>query len=119
MAKFRLKSPELTEKDVVEACKDVLMWRGYKLVRLHVGLYKTLDHKRYQSIGEKGLPDYLAVHAKYPALFIEFKRPRKIPEPHQAEKIRELRETYNLSVIAVDRVEDLIVWLNENHEDRS
>ena len=121
VSRFRLTSPKpptVREKAVVEACLDLLRYRGYFPVRLHTGLFKTPDGARWISGTPKGTPDYMAVHEKYPGLLLETKRPGGDPSPAQQEKQWELRFAYRLAVVTIDGVEALSRWLDE-HEKRA
>ena len=114
MAKFRLKPqppPKLSENDVERACIDLLRVRGWYVVRLQSGLFKTPDG-RFVRVGEKGLPDYVALHAVYPAFFLETKRPRRDTGAEQERKHWELTGAYHLAVVVIDRVESLKPWLD-------
>ena len=114
MAKFRLKPPpplKLTENDVESACIDLLRIRGWYVIRLQSGLFKTPDG-RWVRVGKKGLPDYVAMHAVYPAFFMETKRPRGNPDAEQERTHWELTGAYRLAVVVIDRVESLKPWLD-------
>src|SRR5579862_1584869 len=111
---FRLKSPrlQLSENDVEEQCLAVLGLRGYKVIRLHVGRFKTADG-RWLTIGEVGLPDYIAVHRKYPAFFLEVKRPGKEASPEQVRKHREL-QLQGFDVSTLSDIRGLKDWLEQH-----
>ena|SRR5215831_18282455 len=113
---FRLKAPRvppLREHHVAQACLDYLRVRGYYPVRLNSGLFKTPDG-RWVRVGEPGLPDYMAIHPRYPGFFLEVKRPGGVLSADQTRKIQELR-IYRLSVAVIDNVEALVSWL-KTHE---
>lgn len=113
---FRLKPPpRLREDDVERACLDLLRYRGYYPVRLQSGLFKTPDG-RWTRVGEPGIPDYIAAHGSYPAVFVEVKRPGGALSTEQRDKIGEL-ELWRLAVATVDSVEALLSYL-EQHERR-
>jgi hypothetical protein len=116
---FRLKPPLPAgrERDIVNACLDLLRVRQYYPVRLQSGLFKTPDD-RFVRIGEPGLPDYVAVHELYPAVFVEFKRRGGKPRPEQIEKIQILRDVLRLAVAVVDDPAALAEFLT-THEHRS
>ena len=114
---FRLKRPELREADVVAACLDLLRVRGYYPVRIPTGLFRTADG-RWVQVGEKGIPDYVAVHGQHPAFFLELKRPGGKPKPHQERQIFELRLGYRLNVAVVDSAAGLRAWLDA-HEGKA
>jgi hypothetical protein len=113
---FRLtpqKLPPLSENDVESACLDLLRFRGYWVVRQQSGLFKTPDG-RWIRLGVKGIPDYAAVHRRFPGFLLEIKRPGGDLSPHQATKIQELRLGYSLAVGVIDSVEALDAWLNQH-----
>jgi hypothetical protein len=68
--------------------------------------------------GPEGIPDYTAIHAKFPAFFIEFKRPGKLLRPAQDTKFVEIQFGYRLAAVMVDSVEQLEEWLG-GHEERA
>ncbi len=113
--RFRLTSPPpLKENDVERQCCDIMRLRGYRPVRLQVGLFKTIDG-RWNPVGEKGMPDWIAAHPTYPAIFVETKRPGRDLEPEQETKIAELR-LWGLAVVKADNVDDFIRFLDEHQE---
>lgn len=115
---FRLKPQKLkvSENDVESACIDVLRFRGYWVIRQHSGLFKTPDGKRWIRIGEAGIPDYAAIHTRYPGFLLEVKRPGQDLDPAQKEKVAELRLGYRLAVAVVDSAALLVVWLNAHEK---
>jgi hypothetical protein len=118
MRRFRLKSPpRLTENDVERACLDLLRLRGYWVIRQQSGLFKTPDG-RWIRLGETGLPDYAAIHSRFPGFLLEVKRPGTGPSPEQETKINQLRMGYSLAIGVVDSVEALLQWLNQHEESK-
>ena len=114
---YRLSSPRppaLAENDVERQCLDWLRARGWYPIRLHSALLRTLDN-RFVRIGEIGLPDYVVLHARCPAFFLETKRPGAGLSPRQIKKRWELQTAYRLPVAVADGVETLAQWL-KNHE---
>jgi hypothetical protein len=84
----------------------MLSYRGYRLTRQHVGLFKTPDD-RWIRIGEAGIPDYCV-----PAFMIEFKRPGAVLAPEQITKIQELEIGWRLKTAVIDSVENMAAWLD-------
>jgi hypothetical protein len=117
MAQFRLTGykPKLSENDVERACLQVLALRGWKVLRLPVGLFKTLDG-RHQTIGELGIPDYVALHPNHPGFFLEVKRPGGKLSKVQEIKIEQLQQGYRLAVAVVDSVDALAAWLGRHEK---
>jgi hypothetical protein len=109
--RFALTAPRLKENDVERACCDFLRLRGYWVIRQQSGLFKTADG-RWIRVGEPGVPDYAALHAVYPGFMLEIKRPGGTLSPDQIQKIAELRMGYRLAIAVIDKVEDLLTWLD-------
>lgn len=117
---FRLtppKVPKLRENQVAKACLDMLAFRGYYVVRLQSGLFRTKDD-RFIQIGKKGLPDYIALHRHYPGFFMETKRPGGALSEEQVKLTWTIANAYRIAVVTIDSVEALRVWLDE-HEGRT
>lgn len=112
---FRLKAPTLhvTEKHVAKACLHVLQLRGYFPVRLQSGVWKSLDATRTRRMGFPGLPDYVAAHALYPAVFLETKSPKGKVSIVQEQTIWGMRAS-GLAVVAVSDAGALDAWLDEH-----
>src|SRR5262252_1625358 len=116
MKRFRLTSPKiaLTENDVERACVDLLRARGYYVVRLQSGLFRTPDG-RWVRVGEPGLPDYACIKDDF---FLEVKRPGGKPSAAQIKKVFELEAAHRIQVATVDRVEHLVRWLDEREKEK-
>jgi hypothetical protein len=114
---FRLCAPKLVENDVERACLDLLRLRGYWVARIHAGLFKSADGRRWIKGADKGTPDYTAVHERFPGFLLEVKRPGADASPIQKQKIMEIRLGYHLAIAVVDTVEALAAWLGQ-HEAR-
>lgn len=115
---FRLtpaKLPRLSEREVIRACLDLLALRGYFVVRVHSGTFKSVDDRRWIKGAPKGTPDYACLHARRPGFLLEFKRPGAKPSPEQDTKHFEIRIGYQLAIGTVDSVEGMLAWL-EQHE---
>jgi hypothetical protein len=114
MNRFRLTSPKvkLVENDVERACVDLLRLRGYYVVRLQSGLFRTPDG-RWIRIGEPGLPDYACIKNDF---LMEVKRPGAKPNASQVSKIFELEAVRKIAVATVDSPEHLIRWLDEREK---
>ena len=114
MSRFRLTSPKvkLAENDVERACVDLLRLRGYYVVRLQSGLFRTPDG-RWIRIGEPGLPDYACLKNDF---FLEVKRPGAKLSEVQVNIIFELEAAHKIAVATVDSVERLIAWLDRQKE---
>lgn len=115
--RFRLTPPRLrlSENDVESACIDLLRLRGYWVVRLHAGVFRSTDGRRWITGVPKGTPDYAALHHKRPAFLLEVKRPGAKPSPEQETKHFEIRLGYRIAIAVVDSVDTLAGWL-DHHE---
>ena len=113
---FKLTAPKLhvTEKHVAGACLELLQYRGYFPVRLQSGYWKSLDGKRVRRMGFPGLPDYVAAHETYPAVFLETKAPKGKLSGAQEQTIWGMRSAFRLAVVAVSDVGALDAWLDEH-----
>jgi hypothetical protein len=109
-----LKSPRLTlsENEVEKACLDLLRYRGWWPIRLHAGLFKSADDKRWIRGVEKGTPDYVAVRA--PSFFVETKRTDGKLSDLQSQKIFQLKNFYGLETAVVKDSQDLLDWLDQH-----
>ena len=113
---FKLRSPKprpLIENDVERQCLDALRWRNWKPERLHAGTFKTVDGRRFITGHPKGTPDYVVIHAVFPAFYLEVKRPGQHASPGQKHKHAELH-LYRLAVVTVDNYRMLLEWLAEH-----
>lgn len=116
---FRLTAPKLrlSEDEVIAQCAKILEQRGYWLRRNPVGRFRSLSGN-WVDFGPVGIPDYTAIHARYPAFFIEFKKPGKLLRESQISKFQKIQFGYRLAAVMVDSVEQLMDWLS-GHEARS
>lgn len=111
--RFQLKAPtlKLSENDVESACVDLLRLRGYWPIRLHAGLFKSADGKRWIRGVEKGTPDWAAFRS--PSFLMETKRPGGVLSDDQKRKIFELEKFFGLKTIVVEGAEELLAWLDK------
>jgi hypothetical protein len=108
--------PRLSENDVERAVVDVLRLRGYFVVRLHAGTFRSVDGGRWIKGVERGTPDYATVHARHPGFLLEVKRPGEWLSPEQEQKHEELRIGFRLAIGTVDSVESLVAWLDQHEK---
>ncbi len=115
MPRFRLTPPRvrLSEKDVTKACLHLLGLRGYYVIRNQSGLFRTPDH-RWIRAGVRGLPDYTALHPRWPGFLMELKRPGGQLSPEQVERIAEIRRGFGLALAVIDSVDALDEWLHQH-----
>lgn len=114
---YRLQAPTfpLSENDVETACKTLLGTRGWKHERLLAGVFRSMDNRRVIHGAAKGTPDYLVVHPRYPAFYLETKRPGGELSDIQRFKILEIQQGWRLAVAVVASAAELAVWL-DHHE---
>lgn len=106
--------PPLRENDIERACLDLLRYRGYYVMRLHAGTFRTADGKRWIKGVQKGTPDYGCLHESFPGFLMEVKRPGADATEDQKQKILEIRLGYHLAIAVVDTVDALEVWLGKH-----
>jgi hypothetical protein len=108
---FRLTPPPISEDDVEAGCLDVLALHHYWVARLHAGVFKSLDDRRYIRGVSKGTPDYACLHSRHRNFLLEVKRPGGKLNPDQVIQIQVLREQFDLPVVVVEGVEELCNFL--------
>ena len=108
---FRLTAPIPSENDVEAGCITVLELHDYWVVRLHAGVFETLDGKRKIRGVKKGTPDYACLHEFHRNFLLEVKRPGNDLSPEQESQIRFLELRYRLPIVAVDSAEGLCNFL--------
>ena len=106
-------APKLSEKDVAKACVQFLALRGWKAERLNVGTFKTKDG-RWHTEGYTGRPDYVALHKRHPAFYLETKRPDGKLSLDQEKTIFEIAHCFGIAIVTVHGVEELIRFLDEH-----
>jgi hypothetical protein len=114
---FRLHppNPRLVENDVEHQCLDLLRLKRYRPERLHAGLFKSLDYRRFIKGHPKGTPDYIVAHPTFPAFYLEVKRPGETASPEQEQKHVEL-QLCGFAVATVDSIDALVAWLDINRK---
>ena len=108
---FRLTPPPISESDVIAGCKTVLALHRYWLVRLHAGVFQTLDGIRKIRGVTKGTPDYACLHGFYRNFLLEVKRPGGVLSPDQELQISLLRRNFELPIVVVETVDQLCNFL--------
>lgn len=111
---FRLKPQtiRMSENDVERACLDLLRLRGYWPVRLHAGLFKSVDDRRWIRGVDKGTPDWAAIVA--PSFLLETKRPGGSLSDDQKRKIFEIQRFNGLETVVVEDAQELLDWLDQH-----
>jgi hypothetical protein len=108
---FRLAAPQPAEKDVVAGCKTILGLHNYLVIRLHAGVYETLDGQRRIRGVPKGTPDYACLHEVHRNFLLEVKRPGGALSHDQEIQIELLKIQYRLPVAVVETVDQLCDFL--------
>ena len=110
MRPFELTSEplKLSENDVEKQCMDYLRLYHWEPIRLHAGRFRTLDGKRVITGAVRGTPDYICIHHRHPAFYLEVKRPKGTLSPDQVKRHREI-EIMGFAHIWVDSLDELEV----------
>jgi hypothetical protein len=108
-----LRRQELKETDVIKACLDLLDVRGWVHHRLHCGRFWTIPDKRVITMNPAGTPDFLCAHPRYPAFYMETKRPRGALTAVQEFKKIWIERSQHLCVIKIDNPYALKQWLDQ------
>ena len=111
---LRLTAPVATENDVEAGCKTILALHHYWLVRLHAGVFETLDHNRKIRGVPKGTPDWGCFHGIYRSFLLEVKRPGGTLSDAQIFQINFLKEQYELPIVVVESVDRLCDFLAQH-----
>jgi hypothetical protein len=104
---------KLTEDDIEEQVIKFLGFRGWLVKRQHVIRVKS-QSGNWITIGERGDPDYIALHSRFPAFAIETKRPGRHADPHQLAKHDEYQFVWKIPVAVIDSLEALRAFLAEH-----
>ena len=102
-----------SENCVEAAVLTYLRLRGWLVKRQHVIRVKSASGN-WITIGERGDPDYLALHSRWPAFAIETKRPGARAAAHQVAKHDEFRLVWRIPVVVADSLEMLKAFLAEH-----
>ena len=108
---FKLTPPSLSENDVEAQCMTILQLHSYLVIRLHAGVYQTLDGARYVHGVPKGTPDYACLHETHRNFLLEVKRPKGQLSPEQEVQIAMIRQRFKLAIVVVESVEQFCTWL--------
>jgi hypothetical protein len=108
---FRLRPPSISENDVEAGCKTILALHSYWVVKLHAGVFKTLDDRRHVHGVPKGTPDYACLHGRFRNFLLEVKRPGGELSADQEGQIEVLQQHYGLPIVVVETVDQLCNFL--------
>jgi hypothetical protein len=111
---FRLKPPVISENDVEAGCKTILALHQYWVIRLHAGVFQSLDARRYIHGVPKGTPDYACLHSRHRNFLLEVKRPGGELSRDQDLQIRILQDGWSLPVAVVESVDQLCTFLAQH-----
>lgn len=111
------------ESENQKAIRELLEWKGWKVIRLNTGAFPIYDKKtgrtRYMRTGAKGLPDLLALKETYPPLFLEIKRSGGKVSADQENMINLINQTTARATVlwSVDELVDYLAGLDEEMGD--
>lgn len=108
---FRLTPPQISENDVEAGCKTILQLHQYWVIRLHAGVFQSLDGRRHIRGVPKGTPDYACLHGRFRGFLLEVKRPGGELSPEQELQISLLRRSLDLPIVVVESVDQLCNFL--------
>lgn len=111
---WRLTAPKPSENDVEAGCKTILSLHNYWVIRLHAGVFQTLDGRRHVHGVKKGTPDYACLHERHRGFLLEVKRPGGALSLDQEREIEYLELIFHLPVVVVESVEDLSFFLAQH-----
>ena len=80
-----------------------------------MGRFRPLDG-RWITCVEPGTPDWICVHPRHPAFYLETKAPGGSSSPAQVWMHRFLTAGWRLQVAVIDDVAGLAVWLRSHEE---
>ena len=108
----------------LRAVRELLEWKGWKVVRLNTGAFPITDRNgktRYVKTGTRGLPDLLALKETYPPIFIEVKGEGGKLSKHQKEMIDLINKTTARATVVwtPDEMVDYLAGLDEEVSNNS
>jgi len=92
----------------------ILQLHHYWVVKLHAGVFQTLDYGRHIHGVKRGTPDYACLHEFHRNFLLEVKRPGGKLNPDQEFQIDFIQQSYRLPVAIVESAEDLCNFLAEH-----
>ena len=117
---FRLTAPVASENDIEAGCMTILALHHYWVVKLHAGVFKSLDDRRHIHGVKKGTPDYICAHEIHRNFLLEVKRPGGVLSLDQQVQIEFLKRNYGLPIVVVESAEELCNFLAQHeHPPRS
>lgn len=108
---FRLHPDAISEDDVEAGCKTILQLHQYWVIRLHAGVFQTMDGRRHIRGVPKGTPDYACMHGRFRSFLLEVKRPGAKLSPEQELQITVLKRQWDLPIVVVESVDKLCNFL--------
>jgi len=114
MRPFRLTSLQPSENDIEAGCITILELHNYWVVRLHAGVFKSLDDRRHIHGVKKGTPDYACMHEFHRNFLLEVKRPGGKLSPDQETQIGDIRFRFRLPIVVVSSVDELCNFLAQH-----
>jgi len=114
MRSFRLTAPIPSENDVEAGCKTILELHKYWVVKLHAGVFDSLDGRRKIQGVPRGTPDYFCAHEFHRNFLLEVKRPGGVLSPDQQAQIAFLKLQYRLPIAVVESARELSAFLAQH-----
>jgi hypothetical protein len=108
---FRLSPPAISEDDVEAGCLTILEMHNYFVVRMHAGVFKTLDDRRHIHGVKRGTPDYACLHERHRGFLLEVKRPGGALSVDQQCQIEILKLRFRLPIAVVESADELCNFL--------
>jgi hypothetical protein len=106
--------PKPSENDVEAGCITILELHNYYVIRLHAGVFKTLDGRRHVHGVKKGTPDYACLHEFRRSFLLEVKRPGGELCFDQEMQIEFLQIRYRLPIVVVESAGQLVDFLAQH-----
>lgn len=108
---FRFKAPTISENDVEAGCIDLLRLHDYWVVKLHAGVFQSLDGRRHIRGVRRGVPDFACLHESHRNFLLEVKRPGGELSIEQQTEIAMLQLRYRLPIVVVESANELSNFL--------
>ena len=110
---FKLRPPRISENDVEAGCKTILALHQYWVIRLHAGVYQTLDGRRHVRGVPKGTPDYACLMVGIAIFCSKSSGPAASFRPTRSFRFPSIRKSWDVPVVAVETVNQLVQFPGE------
>lgn len=115
---FRLKPTkpdDQAEKEVIEACRQILGRHAFRLERIPCGLH-YFPGGQPVTYGEPGTPDYVALNGSLPPFYLETKATKGTLSPIQNRQHWILKQFFGLQVVTAHDRDALIDFLTTHEQ---